>query len=74
MWLQRGLFMNVFYDANAIYDAGTKAIAGSKFKQQTQLYRMTQLLETARLQRDLREGAYEPQAGQKFLINERGKA
>ena len=74
MWLQRGLFMNVFYDANAIYEAGTKAIAGSKFKQQTQLYRMTQLLETARLQRDLMEGAYEPQAGQKFLISERGKA
>ncbi len=65
--------MNVFYDANAIYDAGTKAIAGSKFKQRTQYFRMNQLLETARLQRDLMEGRYEPQPSQRFLISERGK-
>lgn len=74
MWLLRGLFMNVFYDANAIYEAGKKAIAGSSFKQQTQLFEMNQLLETAHLQRDLMAGTYEPQPGQKFLINERGKA
>lgn len=71
--LQRGLFMNLFYDANKIYDGGTKAIAGSNFKQATQLFEMNQLLETAHLQRDLMEGRYEPEPGQKIVINERGK-
>ena len=65
--------MNLFYDANNIYEAGTKAIAGSNFKQATQLFEMNQLLETAHLQRDLREGRYEPEPGRKSIISERGK-
>lgn len=46
---------------------------GSKFKKSTQLFEMNQLLETARIQRDLMNGAYRPEAGEKFIINERGK-
>jgi len=65
--------MNLFYDANNIYEAGARAIAGSNFKQATQLFEMNQLLETAHLQRDLKEGRYEPEPGQKFIISERGK-
>ena len=46
---------------------------GSKFKKSTQLYEMNQLLETAKIQRDLMNGTYMPDPGQKFVIKERGK-
>lgn len=65
--------MNVFYDANVLYDAGTKSMQGSKFKRATQLFEMNHLLETAKLQKALMEGTYEPETGRKFIINERGK-
>ena len=64
--------MNVFYDANLIYDAGTKAMKSSKFKRSTQLFEMTQLLTTAHIRRDFMDGAYRPDPGTKFPINERG--
>lgn len=50
-----------------------KHLTGSNFKQATQLFEMNHLLETAHLQRDLREGKYGPELGQKCVINERGK-
>lgn len=65
--------MNKFYDANILYEAGTKSMKGSKFKKSTQLFEMNQLLETAKLQRDLMNGSYEPTSGEKFVISERGK-
>ena len=64
---------NIFIDANVLYDAGTKAMSGSKFKYATQLYESNQLLYTAMLQKSLSDNAYEPTAGKKFLISERGK-
>ena len=64
---------NIFIDANVIYDAGTKAMRGSAFKYATQLFEMNHLLYTAMIQKDLQEGTYTPEAGNKFLINERGK-
>lgn len=64
---------NIFFDANVIYEAGTKAMRGSKFKYATQLYEMNQLLYTAMLQKSLIDDTYEPSAGKKFLISERGK-
>lgn len=64
---------NKLTDANNIWEAGTKAMKGSKFKYQTQLYEMNQLVETAMLQKQLKEGAYRPQEGIKFPISERGK-
>lgn len=72
---QGGFYMNnnKLTDANNIWEAGTKAMKGSKFKYQTQLYEMNQLVETAILQRQLKEGIYRPQEGIKFPINERGK-
>ena len=45
---------------------------GSKFKYGTQLFEMNHLLETAKLQRDLLAGTYEPGPGNKFPISERG--
>ena len=66
--------MIVFFDMNALYEGGTKAMRGSRFKQTTQRYRSNQLLETAKLADVLEKGIYEPQAGHKFLINERGHA
>ena len=64
---------NIFLDANIIYDAGTKAMRGSKFKYSTQLFEMNHLLYTAMIQKRLQEGTYTPDAGNKFLIKERGK-
>ena len=65
---------NAFYDANVIYEAGDKAIKGSAFKYGTQLFEMNHLLYTAMIQKSLKEGTYKPEPGNKFLINERGKA
>lgn len=65
--------MNRITDANNLWDAGTKAMKGSKFKYKTQFYEMNQLIETALLQKDLKEGTYNPQEGTKFPISERGK-
>lgn len=65
---------NVFHDANVIYDAGTRAMKGSSFKYATQLFEINHLLYTAELQKALEDGTYRPDAGNKFLINERGKA
>ena len=65
--------MSVLYDANALFDAGTKAMSGSKFKQSTQIYKMNQLLNTAKLQKSIMDGTYEPSQGTQFLIKERGK-
>ena len=64
---------DIFIDANVLYDAGTKAMSGSKFKYATQLYESNQLLYTAMLQKSLNNDTYEPTAGKKFLISERGK-
>ena len=64
--------MNRLTDANRLYEGGTRAMAGSKFKYGTQLFEMNHLLETAKLQRDLLAGTYEPGPGQKFPISERG--
>lgn len=44
----------------------------SPYKYGTQLYEMNHLLETAKLQKAFREGAYKPQPGVKFEIKERG--
>lgn len=44
----------------------------SPYKYGTQLYEMNHLLETAKLQKTFREGAYKPQPGVKFEIKERG--
>ena len=65
--------MNIIIDANNLWDAGTKAMSGSKFKCRTQMYEMNQLLETAMLQKELKENTYAPQKGEKFPISERGK-
>lgn len=65
--------MNRLTDANALWEAGTKAMETSKFKYGTQLYEMNQLVETAMLQKALRDGTYCPQEGIKFSISERGK-
>ena len=65
--------MNIYEDANIIYDAGTKAMAGSKWKYATQYFEMNHLLETAKIQKSMRESTYKPGCGQKFLISERGK-
>ena len=65
--------MNRITDANNLWDAGTKAMSGSKFKYRTQMYEMNQLLETAMLQKELKENTYVPQKGEKFPISERGK-
>ena len=64
---------NIFLDANVIYDAGTKAMRGSAFKYATQLFEMNHLLYTAMIQKDLQEGTYTPEVGNRFLIKERGK-
>lgn len=65
--------MNIVCDANVLYDSGFEAMAGSKFKYETQKFEMNHLLETALLQKDLKEKKYKPQPGQKFIISERGK-
>ncbi len=65
--------MSIYYDANILYDAGTKAIKGSSFKRRTQSFQMNHLLETAKLQKALIDGTYQPQPGVKFRISERGK-
>lgn len=65
--------MNIFYDANKIYESGTKAIKSAPFKYKTQLFEVNHLLETAELQKALKEGSYKPTKGSKFTINERGK-
>lgn len=67
------IFMNIFYDANAIYEAGKKAIQGAPFKYQSQLFEVNLLLETAQLQKDLIQKKYKPTKGRKIIINERGK-
>lgn len=67
------IFMNIYYDANAIYEAGTKAIQGAPFKYQAQLFEVNHLLETAQLQKDFIERKYKPTKGRRFVINERGK-
>ena len=66
--------MNVFYDANEIYDAGTKAIKSSPFKYGTQLYEMNHLLETAKIQKGMRDRSFKFDKGRKHVIKERGKA
>lgn len=65
--------MNVFYDANEIYEAGNKAIKAANFKYPNQYYEMNHLLETANIQKTLKEKTYMPQQGKKFIIKERGK-
>ncbi|MBO5143630.1 MAG: Reverse transcriptase (RNA-dependent DNA polymerase) [Clostridia bacterium] len=65
--------MNIFYDANEIYEAGTKAIKSAPFKYQTQLFEINHLLETAQIQKDLKEWKYKPTKGRRFTIKERGK-
>ncbi len=64
---------SLFFDADVIYRAMKKAMAGSKFKYATQLFETNHLLYTAMLQEALRSGNYEPEAGNKFVIRERGK-
>ena len=65
--------MNVFYDANEIYDAGTKAIKSSPFKYGTQLYEMNHLLETAKIQKCMKERSFQFDKSRKHVIKERGK-
>lgn len=65
--------MNKLTDANAIYDAGTKAIKSSSFKRNTILFETNHLLETAKIQKAIADGSYEPEPVVKFEINERGK-
>jgi len=65
--------MNPLIDANCLYDAGTLAIKSSSFKYKTQWYEMNHLLETALLQKELKDGIYKPEQGTKFQIHERGK-
>lgn len=65
--------MNIFYDANKIYEAGTKAIKAAPFKYQSQLFEINHLLETAELQKAMKEWKYKPSKGTKFTIKERGK-
>jgi len=65
--------MNKFLDANLIYKAGTRAINACNFKYANQLYEMNHLLETAKLQRNIKDGTYIPRPGMKFPIVERGK-
>lgn len=67
------LKMNKLTDANAIYEAGTKAIRSSSFKRNTILFEMNHLLETAKIQKAIADGPYEPEPVVKFEINERGK-
>jgi hypothetical protein len=65
--------MNKLTDANEIYDAGTKAIRSSSFKRSTILFEANHLLETAKIQKAIADGSYEPGPVVKFEINERGK-
>lgn len=66
--------MNCFTDANVIYKAMGKAIkSGDRNRHITQLYQVNQLLYTAKLQKELTEGAYKPDSGHKFILKERGK-
>jgi len=64
--------MNVFLDANVLYEAGSKAMKSSIWKHETQAFEMNHLLETAHIQKQMQEG-YNPTAGRKFVISERGK-
>ena len=66
--------MDIFCDANVIYEAGDKARKSSKWKYSTQLFRSEQLIETAHIKRAMEDGTYQPDRGNRFLINERGKA
>lgn len=61
-----------YFNMNDLYTAGEKAIKTSNFKYRSQLYEMNLLLETAKLQKALREGTYQPSKGQPLVICERG--
>ncbi len=64
----------IFLDANVIYEAMRKTIKSSKKdRYATQLFQVNHLLYTAMLQKALSEGTYKPEAGNKFVISERGK-
>ena len=65
--------MNKCEDANLIYIGGKRAIESASWKYKTQLFEMNHLLETAKLQREIKDGTYKPEAGRRFIINERGK-
>jgi hypothetical protein len=66
-------FMEQLTDANVLYEAGKKSIKASSFKYSTQKFEMNQLLETAQIQKSIREKTYAPEASKKFIISERGK-
>ena len=65
--------MGVYSDANKLYEGGKKAIAGAPWKYSSQYFEMNQLLNTAHLQKDIKDQTYVPGAGTNFWINERGK-
>lgn len=65
--------MSVYTDADLIYKAGKRAIAGAPWKYSSQLFEMNQLVETAHLQKAMLNKRYDPDNGNKFMINERGK-
>lgn len=65
--------MSVYTDANRIYEGGKKAIAGAPWKYSSQNFEMNLLLNTAHLQQDIKDRAYQPVEGTNFWINERGK-
>ena len=64
----------IFTDANVIYEAMRLAIkSGDRDRYVTQLYQVNHLLYTAMLQKSLTDGTYKPEAGNKFILSERGK-
>ncbi|MCH3961036.1 MAG: RNA-directed DNA polymerase [Solobacterium sp.] len=65
--------MTQLTDANILYEAGKKSIKVSSFKYSTQKFEMNQLLETAQIQKSIRDKTYTPQTSKKFIISERGK-
>ena len=64
---------NIFTDANKLYDNFSAAQKSSRFKYETQLFEMNQLLETAKLQKKIKNKKYKPNSSKNFVLNERGK-
>lgn len=65
--------MSIYEDANLIYQGGFDSINSAKWKYRSQLFEMNHLLETAKLQKAIRDRTYKTQKGQDFVISERGK-
>ena len=66
-------YQREIFDGNVLYEAYLRAKKGSDWKPQVQRFEMNYLLELSRMQKELREKAYEFLPTTSFTLCERGK-